>query len=86
MQILVVETGKAPETRDISGSLKEMQSIVGGYIQAIYPFPGIALVQRCINNRAIILLAIDLDLWQNGKKKQGGSSHAIRSGQRKFTR
>ena len=46
MQILVVEPGKAPETRDISGGLKEMQSIVGGYIETIYPFdePGVALV------------------------------------------
>ncbi len=44
MLILVVEPGKVPETRDISGDLKEMQSIVGGYIEAIYPFPGIALV------------------------------------------
>ena len=44
MLILVVEPGKVPETQDISGDLKEMQSIVGGYIQAIYPFPGIALV------------------------------------------
>ena len=44
MLILVVEPGKVPETKDISGNLKEMQSIVGGYIQAIYPSPGIALV------------------------------------------
>ena len=44
MLILVVEPGKVPETQDISGDLKEMQSIVGGYIQAIYPSPGIALV------------------------------------------
>ena len=44
MLILVVEPGRVPETRDISGSLNEMQSIVGGYIQAIYPSPGIALV------------------------------------------
>lgn len=44
MLILVVEPGKVPEIKDISGNLKEMQSIVGGYIQAIYPFPGIALV------------------------------------------
>ncbi len=44
MLILVVEPGKVPETRDISGDLKEMQSIVGGYIEAIYPYPGIALV------------------------------------------
>ena len=46
MQILVVEPGKAPKSRNISGSLKEMQSIVGGYIQTIYPFdePDVALV------------------------------------------
>ena len=44
MLILVVETGTVHETKDISGNLKEMQSIVGGYIQAIYPSPGIALV------------------------------------------
>ena len=46
MQLLVVEPGKVPESRNISGSLKEMQSIVGGYIQTIYPFdePDVALV------------------------------------------
>ncbi len=44
MLILVVEPGKIPETRDISGDLKEIQSIVGGYIQTIYPFPETALV------------------------------------------
>lgn len=38
MLILTVEPGKAPEAKEISGSLKEMQSIVGGFIQAIYPF------------------------------------------------
>ncbi len=46
MLILVVEPGKVPEPRDISGDLKEMQSIVGGYIEAIYPFdePDVVLV------------------------------------------
>ena len=44
MLILVVEPGKVPKTKDISGDLKEMQSIVGGYIQVIYPSPVIALV------------------------------------------
>ena len=44
MLVLVVEPGKVPESRDISGELSEMQSIVDGYIQAIYPFPGIALI------------------------------------------
>ena len=44
MLSLVVEPEKVPESRDISGSLEEMQAIVGGYIQAIYPLPGIALI------------------------------------------
>lgn len=44
MLILVVEPGRVPKTQEISDNLKEMQSIVGGCIQAIYPFPGIALV------------------------------------------
>lgn len=46
MLVLVIEPGKVPETREITGSLQEMQNIVGGLIQAIYPFPGeeIALV------------------------------------------
>ena len=44
MLILVVEPEKVPKSRDISGDLKEMQAIVDGYIQAIYPFPEIALV------------------------------------------
>ena len=39
MQILVVEPGKAPVITEIDGSLKEMQKIVGGTIQAVYPFP-----------------------------------------------
>lgn len=31
MLVLVVEPGKVQKTQDISGNLKEMQSIVGGY-------------------------------------------------------
>lgn len=38
MRILVIEPGCRPEEREIDDSLKEMQGIVGGYIQAIYPF------------------------------------------------
>ena len=46
MFILVVEPGKAPVTREIDGSLREMQKIVGGKIEAVYPFAAgeIALV------------------------------------------
>lgn len=39
MKVLVIEPEQAPKSADITGGLDEMQQIVGGYIQAIYPFP-----------------------------------------------
>ena len=46
MKILVVEPLKAPYVKEIRGDLKSMQAIVGGLIEAIYPFddPEIALI------------------------------------------
>ena len=45
LRILVVEPERRPEVKEIDGSLKTMQGIVGGYIQAIYPFnDSVALV------------------------------------------
>ena len=38
MRILVVEPTKDPYVKEIDGSLASMQSIVGGYIQAVSPF------------------------------------------------
>ena len=38
MQALVVEPERRPEVREIDGSLKSMQEIVGGLIQLVYPF------------------------------------------------
>ena len=38
MQIIVVKPNKAPYATEISGDLKSMQALVGGYIEAIYPF------------------------------------------------
>ena len=38
MRILVVEPERKPEVREIDGSLKSMQEIVGGLIQPVYPF------------------------------------------------
>lgn len=38
MKILVVEPGKHPYEKEIESTLKEMQKIVGGRIQALYPF------------------------------------------------
>ena len=38
MKVLIVEPLKAPYEREIGNDLKSMQTVVGGYIQAIYPF------------------------------------------------
>ena len=39
MKILKIEPGKPPEPMEIDGSLESMQALVGGTIQAVYPFP-----------------------------------------------
>ena len=45
MKILIVEPQEPPYSKDICSSFAEMQTIVGGHIQAIYPFDDpIALV------------------------------------------
>lgn len=38
MRILKVESGKKPEAAEISDTLKAMQEVVDGPIQAVYPF------------------------------------------------
>ena len=38
MKILVCEAGKHPAVKEIEHTLKNLQGIVGGYIEAIYPF------------------------------------------------
>ena len=58
---LVVEPGKRPYTKKIQPGLKSLQREVGGYIEAIYPFPEpVAIVCRetgkldgCPLNRAL---------------------------------
>ena len=38
MNVLMVEPGKAPYKTQIGDDLQSMQAVVGGYIQAVYPF------------------------------------------------
>lgn len=38
MKILIVEPGKHPRQADIPHTLRHLQEIVGGYIQAVYPW------------------------------------------------
>ena len=45
MNVLMVEPGKAPYETQIGDDLQSMQALVGGYIQAVYPFEqSVALV------------------------------------------
>ena len=47
MNVLMVEPGKAPHETQIGDDLQSMQSIVGGYLEAVYPFEQpVALVCR----------------------------------------
>jgi len=47
MRILVVEPERRPEPREIRGSLEEMQEIVGGLIQPVYPFEDDSVALVC---------------------------------------
>jgi len=38
LRVLIVEPGKAPYEKEIPSGLAAMQNIVGGLIQALYPF------------------------------------------------
>ena len=67
MVILKIEPGKAPERIEISGNLTSMQKVVGGDIQAIYPFEEpIALV--CHEEGKIIGLPLNRALQDEDGK------------------
>ena len=38
MNVLKVEPGKAPYETQIGSDLQSMQALVGGYLEAVYPF------------------------------------------------
>lgn len=65
MKILVVEEGRLPEIREIDGSLESMQRIVGGLIQAVYPFEEpVALV--CNEEGKLLGLPMNRQLKETG--------------------
>jgi hypothetical protein len=47
MKVLVVEPMKAPYEKEIGSDLKSMQAVVGGFIQAVYPFEDEELAMIC---------------------------------------
>ena len=67
MKILVIEPMREPYVKEIDGKLETMQSIVGGLIQAIYPFdhPEIALV--CNDDGKCFGLPANRALYMDGE-------------------
>ena len=59
MRILVVEPMKAPYEKEIAGDLKSMQKIVGGFIQATYPFEDEELALICNDDGKLIGLPLN---------------------------
>jgi len=63
MKVLIVSPGTKPEEREIDGSLESMQAIVGGTIQAIYPFEDfVALI--CNDEGKLDCLPMNRMLWE----------------------
>ena len=38
MRVLIVEAGKAPRAAEMEDALSALQEVVGGTVQAVYPF------------------------------------------------
>lgn len=64
---VVVEPGKLAETKEIDATLKGLQSIVGGYIEVVYPFKDdVAIV--CNDEGKILGLPLNRPLFdENGR-------------------
>ena len=54
MRVLIVEPLKMPYEREIDGNLASMQEVVGGYIQAIYPFEDEEIALVCNDEGKLI--------------------------------
>jgi len=68
MRVLVVEPERRPEPREIDGSLEEMQSIVGGLIQPIYPFEDDSVALVCHDEGKLLNLPANRGLRdENGQ-------------------
>ena len=67
MRILVIEPERRPEVREIDGSLESMQEVVGGLIQALFPFDE-AVAMVCNDEAKLINLQANRGLRdQNGQ-------------------
>lgn len=64
MKILIVEPGRTPYEKEIVHSLAEMQAVVGGAIQACYPFEQpVALI--CNEEGKLLNLSLNRALYDS---------------------
>ncbi len=58
MDVLIVEPEKAPRIADITGDLNFLKQVVGGYIEAVYPYDDpVAIV--CMENISSVMESVD---------------------------
>lgn len=66
MKVIIIEPKKKPVVREIEGGLKSLQSVVGGYIQPIYPFDDpVAII--CNEEGKLNGLPANRALYHNGE-------------------
>ena len=75
MRVLVVEPERRPELKEIDGSLKSMQEIVGGLIQPIYLFDDDSVVLVCNDEGKVMNLPLN-----RGLRDEDGQIYDIVSG------
>lgn len=65
MRILVIEALEKPYIKEIDGSLESMQKIVGGLIQAIYPYEYKDVALVCNEEAKLIGLPLNRALYDD---------------------
>ena len=65
MRILVIEPLEKPYIKEIDGSLESMQKIVGGLIQAVYPFDDLEIALVCNEEAKLIGLPLNRALYND---------------------
>ena len=63
MKILVVEPLKEPYVKELDGSLESMQKLVGGTIQAIYPFDDAEVALICNDDGKLMRFPLNRALF-----------------------
>ena len=65
MDVLIVEPEKSPRMASITGDLNSLQQVVGGYIEAVYPYDDpVAIV--CHEEAKLICLPLNCKLEDYG--------------------